>query len=652
MSLIWICMALQLPWLASAALPAIQFNATRFASSENRSPLLLRTVLINDGFVEANENQYFRLSNPSAGSRLAAVTKAIAIVADNDAGVAFAETNLVVSENSAIVTLTVLRYDDGAGPLSVDYFTSDGSALAGRNYAAKSGMLNFPIFSTTNTVTIPLLDECELTDDRVFTVTLRNPSTGGALGTNQIAVVTIQGNDRPGRLDRSFVSLRRTIGSLIVPSEAYRDANPLAVLQNGQILCAISFERPLLELNSDGAINSTFNPLIPLSGSVVNTTLAGQQDGCILVSGTSIIVPGLFPVWFFRLLPSGEVDPDFHPPGEFNKWSGIYGQDVSGIAEQPDGRILLTRDIYAGYPPYSAHAGIVRLLPDGTFDHTFVPGNGASFDQWRAGARALALQPDGRILIGGRFTSFNDVPCSGLVRLEPNGPVDLSFNASGGPTNESGPDVSVIQIQSDGKILIAGGFTQYGATTRPGIARLLSNGALDTTFDPGTILGGAVGPVMLQPNGRIVIGGSFTNVQGHFRDGLARLNADGSLDQTFDPAPEQHEPVLDDRGASSTLASVALGLQADGRILVSGYSGLRRVEGDRTPRFREVTRQLNGDLRLSLESRAGKTYRLESSSNLLDWLPLQTKTASDCLLEFIDASEAGKRFYRAAQTAP
>ena len=137
-----------------------------------------------------------------------------------------------------------------------------------------------------------------------------------------------------------------------------------------------------------------------------------------------------------------------------------------------------------------------------------------------------------------------------------------------------------------------------------------------------------------------MIGGNFTNVQGFARAGLARLNNDGTLDQSFDPAPDQYDVT-------------ALALQPDGRILVSDAStGLWRVAGDPVSRVRQLART-NGVAWLRLESRTGKTYALEGSTNLVNWLRLQTNTAADCALEFLDAgSPAGHRFYRAVQLSP
>ena len=213
--------------------------------------------------------------------------------------------------------------------------------------------------------------------------------------------------------------------------------------------------------------------------------------------------------------------------------------------------------------------------------------------------------------------------------------MDGLFAAGGSPLN-----VKEMKLQPDGKILLAGGFNAVDGLPRAGLARLNPDGSLDTGFVPGAITGGLVKKILWQPNGRVVLGGSFTNVQGQARYGLARLNANGSLDQTFDPAPDQYNVI-------------ALALQPDGRILVSDAStGLWRVEGDPVPRLRELSRT-NGVARLRLDSRPGKNYALEISTNLVNWLPIQTNTATDCALEFIDAaSPPAQRFYRAVQLTP
>ena len=160
-----------------------------------------------------------------------------------------------------------------------------------------------------------------------------------------------------------------------------------------------------------------------------------------------------------------------------------------------------------------------------------------------------------QVLIVGTFTSYNGVQRNGVARLNQNGSLDTSFNPG------AGPDAATIEAtaQPDGKVLIAGWFTSYAGTPRKGIARLNANGSLDTSFDPGAGLNATVEVITLQPDGKVLIGGFFTFYNGVGRNRIARLNADGSLDMTFNPgwgAPQGYV-----RG---------IALQADGKIIITG----------------------------------------------------------------------------------
>ena len=118
------------------------------------------------------------------------------------------------------------------------------------------------------------------------------------------------------------------------------------------------------------------------------------------------------------------------------------------------------------------------------------------------------------------------------------GSLDLTFD----PGDGADSTIRSVVLQPDGKILIAGDFTSYEGTSRNHIARLNADGSLDTSFDPGTGTnddtehdepGGY--PIAVQADGKILIGGHFTNYNGTARNRIARLNADGSLDPSFDP---------------------------------------------------------------------------------------------------------------------
>jgi uncharacterized delta-60 repeat protein len=113
------------------------------------------------------------------------------------------------------------------------------------------------------------------------------------------------------------------------------------------------------------------------------------------------------------------------------------------------------------------------------------------------------------------------------------GEVDLSFQEA--PLIGQGAYVNRIAVQADGKILIAGNFTTLDGVGRTAIARLNADGTLDTAFTTSTNAGSSVYAIALQADGDILIGGSFTAVNGISRRGIARLNADGTLDTTFNP---------------------------------------------------------------------------------------------------------------------
>ena len=167
--------------------------------------------------------------------------------------------------------------------------------------------------------------------------------------------------------------------------------------------------------------------------------------------------------------------------------------------------------------------------------------------------RVLAVQADGKILVGGFFTSIGGQTRNRIALLNPDGSLDATFD----PNANQG--VFAVPVQADGKILVGGYFTSMGGQTRNRIARLSPDGSLDATFDPnvtGTTGTGAVFAVAVQADGKILVGGDFTSISGQTRNNIARLNPDGSLDASFD--------------ANAKYFVFAVAVQADGKILVGG----------------------------------------------------------------------------------
>jgi len=163
------------------------------------------------------------------------------------------------------------------------------------------------------------------------------------------------------------------------------------------------------------------------------------------------------------------------------------------------------------------------------------------------------VQRDGRILIGGFFFDVNGFDAEYVMRLLPDGAVDPSFNIG-----SIGAFIESVVALNDGKVLVGGWFTSVNGTTRNRVVRLNADGSVDATFNPGTGPDSIVYHVVPQPDGKVIIAGFFTKVGGVARPHIARLNADGTLDTTFQPGA----------GTFSTINAVAVG--PDTRIVIGG----------------------------------------------------------------------------------
>ena len=212
---------------------------------------------------------------------------------------------------------------------------------------------------------------------------------------------------------------------------------------------------------------------------------------------------------------------------------------VRAIAIQSDGKIVIGGDFIS--VGGTSRNRIARLNTDGSLDTGFDPNANDEI-------RAIAIQSDGKIVIGGVFTTVGGTTRNRIARLNTDGTLDTGFNP------DANSEVNTIAIQSDGKIVIGGTFTTLGGVTRNRIARINTDGTLDTGFDPNA--SSTIRAIAIQSDGRIVIGGFFTTVGGVTRNNIARLNTDGSLDTGFDP---NANPIV-----------TRLAIQSDGKIVISG----------------------------------------------------------------------------------
>jgi uncharacterized delta-60 repeat protein len=279
------------------------------------------------------------------------------------------------------------------------------------------------------------------------------------------------------------------------------------------------------------------------SGEGVNNsvnTISLQNNGKIVFAGQFDTYNSFNRNRAARAESNGLIDPSFSVADGFNNV-------VRASAVQSDGKILFGGDF--GQFNNQVRNRILRLNANGSIDNTFNAGGGAG-----ASVFAIAIQPDGKVIIGGSFSSYNTTFINYIVRVNPNGSVDNTFSIGTGPNNS----VRDILIQPDGKIIIAGLFTSYNGNPANRIARLNSDGSFDNTFNIGTGANNLVNTIAIEPNNKLVIAGNFTSYNGSSINRIARLNPDGSLDNTFNVGT----------GANAFIIKILL--QPDGKVFALG----------------------------------------------------------------------------------
>ncbi|MFV5690516.1 T9SS sorting signal type C domain-containing protein [Flavobacterium sp. LT1R49] len=269
-------------------------------------------------------------------------------------------------------------------------------------------------------------------------------------------------------------------------------------------------------LLEDGAIDTSFNSLGVGANNIIKSAVI-QTDNKIILVGSFTNYNGVAVNRITRVLSNGDLDTSF------TIGTGANNQ-VYAVALQPDGKIIITGN-FTIYNGVSSNR-IARLLPDGTLDLGFNIGLGAD-----AIVETILLQLDGKIVLGGRFTTFNGISYNRMVRLNKDGSIDSSFSIGVGFDKY----VYTIALQSDNKLIVGGTFLNYGSASAKRIARLNSNGSLDTSFPSGTgFSNGEIRTILIQRDDRLLIGGTFSGTyNGVSVKRMVRLLATGVYDTTF-----------------------------------------------------------------------------------------------------------------------
>lgn len=289
----------------------------------------------------------------------------------------------------------------------------------------------------------------------------------------------------------------------------------VALQADGRVLALES--GALRRYQNSGQLDNTFTPP-SFTGSAL-TRLLLQPDGRIMVGGSTLSVNRTsVRQGFMRLLDSGLADASFAPATTgAGRFTGFQT-----MAQQPDGKLLIAGQ-FAATTGTSTTRTIMRLTATGALDATFTGSTFAPASSTIASAiRSLAVQPDGKILAGGAFSSYGSNATANLARLNGDGTPDGSFTF---PSTTG--TINTVQLQPNNRILVGGSFSSPTLPTN--LARLLPSGAADATFGATTVPSSAVNSLLVQPGGLLVLGGSFTNLSNQASMGLARITVSNVL---------------------------------------------------------------------------------------------------------------------------
>jgi len=620
------------------AIPGLDYTpmagTVHFAPAEIVKRIAL--PILDDSLVDGDKTLEVKLLNPSADAVLGPQSCAEVRILDDDSGVEFEQSYVVAGESAGTVTLRVHRYTGDLSPVQLNYATADGTANAGQDYVASSGVLSFAAGESTQQISIPILEDELSEPGEEFTVTLTDPLNRLVLGAQKVATVRILDDDGPGKPDRSFVpapgvsrllavqpdgkifamisncivrlDLEGSIDQGFMPIQAtnlygWAGVYDLVVQPDGKVLVAGGFEEingvprhGIARLEADG----TFDPDFDVSPSLVDSlvgctsTLAVQADGRILLGGSFSIptdTEGVRSLTLIRLLADGSLDTSFDARTALLPYSGWH-RAIASVLPQPDGKILFVSGIYPTTRGPIFH--LFRLNSDGSLDVGFEPPQ-ASND----GILPVGRQPDGELIAVETFGSKGGVSKS-LVRLGGDGLQDESFTRALENQRIGGfGSVEVAAVQSDGKILIVGKRLLEDGSTWSGLFRLTQNGVCDPDYELELPPDWRVTTILPLSNGSVILAGDFQFVNGQPQAGIVRV-------QVNTPAPE----------------------------------------------FKSIARSPEGRVRLSLATELGKTYQLQTSVDLVNWVFGGTVNGTGEMIEVEDAEapHPPRRFYRVVET--
>lgn len=377
-----------------------------------------------------------------------------------------------------------------------------------------------------------------------------------------------------GSLDTSFGS-SGSISTGLLSTFGAIQGDRILVLGTGSKLSRYNSNG---SLDDGSALDSTPGDQFGVAGSVpttvpaVSATDAGnaialQADGKTVVVGTS---GSKFAVT--RYLADGTLDATFGTTGRVTTAFGSTSAAAHAVAIQADGKVVVGGT-------FGSNFALARYHSDGTLDTSFGTGGTVTTDfaTYADGIHSLAIQSDGKIVAAGYATKSNSNSDFALARYHSNGALDSSFGSGGKVTTDLGTSKKIgqdsiqgIVLQSNGKIVVAGSSALAGAQSTFALARYNANGSLDTSFNStGKVVtafstaGAWASAVVVQADGKVVAAGRAGD-----DFALARYTAGGSLDASFGTGGKV---ATDFAGGLDQIRGLAL--QADGKIVAAGQAG-------------------------------------------------------------------------------
>lgn len=587
--------------------------------------------ILDDTIGEGDET--FTLNLAVSGTHaFPGIGSATFIIEDNDTAkgiFVFPSTNMVVAEASGTNFVTIRRTSGSQENVSVNVTTTAGTAST-NDFIGYTNVINFAPGQTTATFPVIILDDDLVEAPETIIVTLSNPTNGAQLGTPSSMTITIADDDLgPGSIDASFDpgagagGTNKTVYSIIVQPDG-------SIIAGGGFTQFGAYAEPrLVKLLANGSVDTNFSTGVGPSDVVYSLTPA--DNGRITVGGAFLSFNSTDKLYVARILPGGSLDPSM------SQSAGLNGP-VRSVAAQPDTKVLIGGD----FTVPANRAG--RINASGSLDVSFNTGFGADSTVYDS-----EITVDGKVILGGAFQHVDNVPRNRVARLLGNGLIDPAFNTS------VGANATVYRVLplADRKVLIAGDFTSINGTNQNRLARLNEDGSLDTSFSISNGFNGVIFAMTLEGTNKLLVAGDFTQAEGQPLTRVARLNLnDGTLDPTFNPTLTVDGAIRD------------IEVQPDGKIVIAGSFtnvngfarvGIARLNGQPVAKAINITEVAldAGDLVITFDSQAGVSYDIEGTPDFLSWTTVKSVTATGDFTSVTGLpTDQNYKFFRVRRTSP